>query len=205
MQRIMGRLFRIAGVPGCGKTTVTMSLRKLAGENGAVFHYINSKHILCELTNTPDEAAYRCLPELERRALFPQLIRRITDLADANPSRVWYFERHLCSMHEDGHIIARSIPDEHGPRTLGQAVIIADPREIARWRIKDQNVRHDRHQLSLNQIEIEQEREKQLALDAGTHWGFQTRLFLNQSGQSADLAAEIFEFMKSLIPSDGAY
>lgn len=194
----VGRLFRIVGVPGCGKTTMTALISKFVREQAAPFSGIDTKHILCELAGVRSEPEYRLLPEEQRRRLWPELMRRITALADTRAEHIWYFERHLCSMHEDGQIITRIIPPDHGQRMVGQAIITADPFQIAAWRSQDQSVRHDRHQLSAGQIGDEQTREVQLAMAGATEWGFPTHVFFNQPGKTVKLAREIYSFMIGL-------
>lgn len=198
MREHKGRIFRIAGVPGSGKTTATALITKLVRESGAAYSWVNSMNILCELAGVESEQKYRMIPEEKRRMLFPLLIQRITELVDGNSGHIWYFERHLCSMHEDGTLVTRGIPDEHGQRTVGQAIILAHEYQIALWREGDKEVRHDRHTLSPTQIALEQNREIEVALEASRRWGFATKLFFNQPGRGVQLASEIFNFSQCL-------
>jgi adenylate kinase len=195
-----GRLFRISGVAGCGKTTTVALVRKLAREAELKYAHIDTKRILCELAGVATEREYRELPEEKRREFFPCLTREIANLVDRERERVWFFERHLCSMNADGTIIARGIPEEHGPRMVGNAVILAHQSEIAEWRERDRSFRHDRHMLTLDQIAEEQARETELAIDAGNQWGYPVQLFFNSPERGMRLADEIFAFMKHVAP-----
>lgn len=193
-----GRIFRIAGVSGSGKTTITALLDKLAREAGTSFANLDTKAIQCRLAKVKNEREYRQIPEEERRTLFPSLMQEIVEIADSQPAQIWFFERHLCSMNENGSIISRGIPDEHGPRMIGQGLIIAHECLIARWREMDQEIRHDRHLLQPEQIAVEQTQEIELALNASRQWDFPTHLFFNEPGQSVKVASEILFFLKKL-------
>ena len=194
-----GRIFRISGVPGSGKTTITALLLKRVQEADGLFRCVNTRQIQCELAGVGSERQYREIPEEKRRELFPHLVQKITEIADSHPEQVWFFERHLCSMDDEGVIAVRGIPEGHGGRTVGLALILAHERQIALWRRKDKKVRQDRHLLSATQIAEEQIREAGLAAEAGQRWGFPVRLFFNRSGCSEKVADEIFAFMKGVV------
>lgn len=64
--------------------------------------------------------------------------------------------RRLCSMSEDGSLVLRGIPIDHGPYMIGQGVVVAHERQIANQRKMEKKVRHDRRLLPPNQIALEQ-------------------------------------------------
>lgn len=194
-----GRIFRIGGVSGCGKTTLTALVDKLVKESDAPFMVVNTGIIQCELAGVANEKAYREIPEAKRREFFSPIAQRILEIADQQPEKVWYFERHLCSMNDDGELIERGIPNEHGERMIGQAVILACERQIAMWRNLDKRIRQDRHLLTPAQIAVEQVKEVELALEAGRRWNFPVRLFINQQGNCHEVASEIFDFLKRTV------
>jgi len=194
-----GRIFRISGVPGSGKTTITTLLSKRIQEADGLFRCVNTRQIQCELAGVGSERQYREIPEEKRRELFPRLAQKITEIADSHPEQIWFFERHLCSMDDEGVIAARGIPESHGERMVGLALILAHERQISLWRRKDKQVRQDRHLLSATQIAEEQIREVGLASETGQRWGFPVRLFFNRFGHSEKVADEIFAFMKGVV------
>lgn len=194
-----GRIFRIGGVSGCGKTTLTALIDKLVKESDAPFMVVNTRLIQCELAGVGSEKLYHEIPEEKRREFFPLIAQRIVEIADQQPEKVWYFERHLCSMNDEGELIARGIPNEHGERMVGQAVILACEHQIAMWRKIDKQIRQDRHLLTPAQIAIEQVKEVELALEAGKRWNLPVRLFFNQQGYCHKVASEIFDFLKGVV------
>lgn len=199
MSKLKGRIFRIAGVSGCGKTTLTALVTKLSREAGAPCACVDTKAIQCQLAEVRSERQYRQISEEKRRLLFPSLIQRIVEITDSHPERIWFFERHLCSMNKDGSIISRGIPEEHGSRMVGEGIIIARECQIALWRKIDKKIRQDRHLLPPEQIAVEQIREIELALEASRRWGFPISLFFNEPGQSMRVASEIFKFLRGLL------
>lgn len=197
MVQCKGKIFRIAGVSGCGKTTVTGILDKMAEEEGEKFLIpVNTRLIKCKLAGVENEMLYRKIPEQKRRELFPHIIRRISETADSNQKVICYFERHLCSMDEEDKIIARGIPPEHGERTVGLALILTHEKQVAAWRRKDLPPRQDRHLLQQEQIAEEQIREIELALAESRKWGFPVHMFFNRTGRCERVAAEIYHFTK---------
>lgn len=193
-----GRIFRIAGVSGSGKTTITAILASIIKESNNLFECINLRKIQCELAGVKNEEEYRKIPEEKRRELFPFLINKITLIADAEPNKIWLFERHLCSMNEKGNIVARGIPQEHGKRMIGLAVVFANNYQISVWRKKDNKIRQDRHLLTDTQIAKEQIKEIKLALEAGHYFDFPVHFFFNQNGYDEKIALDIISFMKKV-------
>lgn len=194
-----GRIFRIAGVSGSGKTTLTALVSKLSRETGVPFVPVDTKTIQCELAGVKNEKQYRQIPEEKRRILFPLLIQRIVDISNLHTGQIWVFERHMCSMNEDGSIIERGVPEEHGPNMIGQGIIVAHECQIDLQRRMEKKVRHDRHLLRPEQIAVEQIREIELAAEASRRWNFPLRLFFNESGQSVKVASEILDFLNGIV------
>ena len=195
-----GKIFRIAGVCGSGKTTVTALLSDLSRETFLPYRQIDTAKILCELTGVSSEEQYREISLKERQSCYPSLVCRITAIADASPEYVWFFERHLCSMSEvDGNIVERGVPDEHGARMIGIAIIVAHQEQVLAWRDKDIRVRKDRQVISAAKITEEQTKEVELAFKAKDKWGFPVRLFFNRTEQSNVVAVEILDFMREVI------
>lgn len=192
-----GRIFRIAGVSGSGKTTITDILAKIIKESNNLFECINLREIQCQLAKVKNEEEYRKIPEKKRGELFPFLINRITEIVDSKPSKVWFFERHLCSMNDEESILDEGLPEEHGKRMIGLAVIITNEQQINFQREKDKKVRHDRHFLAPIQINKEQIKEIEIAIEVGKLWGFPVRFFYNQYGKSDKVTSEISVFLKN--------
>jgi len=198
-----GRIFRIGGVAGCGKTTLTAVIDKLVRESDMPFASIDTRLLQCELAGVRSEKMYRKIPEEKRRELFPLITQRIIEIADQQPNKIWYFERHLCSMNEEGDIIARGITDDHGERMVGLAIILACENQIETWRKMDKGIRKDRHLLTPAQILIEQATEIELALESSRYWNFPVHLFFNQQGCCLRQASEIFSFLKRVFKKFG--
>lgn len=192
-----GRIFRIAGVSGSGKTTITTLLISIIKESNNLFGCINLREIQCKLAGVKNEEEYRKIPEKKRGELFPFLINRITEIADSEPSKVWFFERHLCSMNDEEFILDEGLPEEHGKRMIGLAVIVANEQQINSQREKDKKARHDRHFLTPQQIAKEQIKEIEFAIKAGKSWGLPVKLFNNQYEKIDKVAYEISIFLKN--------
>lgn len=199
-EKCIGKIFRIAGVCGSGKTTITALLSNLSRETSLPYRRIDTAKILCELMGVSSEKQYREISLKKRQSCYSSLVHRITAIADANPEYIWFFERHLCSMSEtDGNIIERGVPDEHGMRMIGIAVLVAHQEQVFTWRDKDLWVRKDRQIISAARIAEEQTKEIELAFRAKDEWGFPVRLFFNRTEQSNAVAMEILSFMREII------
>lgn len=193
-----GKIFRIAGVSGVGKTTLTTLLEKLSQETSVPCQRVDTKKIVCKLAGVPNEKQYRMLPEEKRRDFFPLLMKRIIEMADTHSTRVWFFERHLCSMSKGGAVIERGVPDEHGERMVGLALVVAREQQISAWRKLDEELRKDRHILPPKHIAQEQLKEIDLAFEGSKRWNFPLRLFFNEIGQDIRVAREILSFLKEV-------
>lgn len=193
-----GRIFRIAGVSGSGKSTIAALIKKTLPETSNQFQEIPTKDLMCTLAGVQNEKDYRLLPEAERRKIFPPLMKKIAEIAKENENYTWFFERHLCSMNEMQSLVSRGIPEEHGPCTVGVAIIIAPEQRIAEWRISDAKTRLDRHLLPAETIATEQLQEINLALEAAKKWNFPIKLFFNEIGKDILVARQIITFMLHL-------
>jgi len=85
----------IGGVPGVGKTTVIAKVEELARERKIKMEKIKGAPILCELVGVATVAELRALPESVRRALRPEMNRRIYELDRADPGTIRLADGHF--------------------------------------------------------------------------------------------------------------
>ena len=135
----------IGGVSGVGKTTVVTQTEKLARKCGIRMEKIKGSLILCELASVVTVAELRALPESVRRALRPEMNRRLYELDRSDPEVIRLADGHFVYFDIEGKEYGiRQIQTWDKEQMLAMAVIVANPYTILCRRLKDAHDRHDR-------------------------------------------------------------
>ena len=184
----------IGGVPGVGKATAVTEVEELARKRKIRMEKIKGAPILCELAGVATVAELRALPEGVRRALRPEMNRRLYELdrTDSKPIRL-----------ADGHFVYFDVEGkEYGVRqiqpwdkeqTIAIAVIIASPNSILSRRLKDANDRPDR-KYDINFLIQEQKMEIDVAVSQATELGIPFCLIRNDGDESPTAAETLLSF-----------
>src|SRR3990167_7704432 len=116
----------IGGVPWVGKTTVVTKIEDYAQERNIRMEIIKGTPILCELAGVATVAELRALPESVRRALRPEMNRRLYELDRADPETIRLADGHFVYFDIEGKECGvRQIQPWDKEQTIAIAVIIA--------------------------------------------------------------------------------
>lgn len=92
----------VGGVPGVGKTTVITKTKRLAQKHKTKIEIVTGAPILCELADLATVAELRALPESVRRALRPEMNRRLYELDRMDPDIIWLADGHFVYFDVEG-------------------------------------------------------------------------------------------------------
>lgn len=180
----------IGGVPGVGKTMVVAETEKLARKRGVRMETIKGASILCELAGVVTVAELRALPESVRRALRPEMNRRLYELDRRDPETIRLADGHFVYFDIEGKEYGvRQIQPWDKEQMLAIAVIIANPHTILRRRLKDAGDRHDRKR-NINFLIQEQKMEVNVAASQAVELGIPF-CFVSNDGRESPTASEV--------------
>ncbi len=184
----------VGGVPGVGKTTVIEETIKIALNHGIKMEKIKGSPILCELAGVSTVAELRALPESVRRALRPEMNRRLYEFDRADPEVIRLADGHFIYFDIEGKEYGiRQIQPWDKEQMLAIAVIVANPRTILHRRLKDAHERYDR-KLDINFLIQEQKMEIDVAISQAKELGIPF-CFLSNEGNENPIASEtLFSF-----------
>ena len=179
----------IGGIPGVGKTTVVTEAEELARKYKIKMEKIKGAPILCELAGVTTVAELRALPESVRRALRPEMNRRLYELDRADFGTIRLADGHFVYFDVEGKEYGvRQIQPWDKEQTIAIAVIIANPNSILSRRLKDVSDRPDRKH-DINFLIQEQKMEIDVAVSQAKELNIPF-CFIRNEGNEAPTAAE---------------
>jgi len=184
----------IGGVPGVGKTTVVTETEKLARKQEIRIEAIKGAPILCELAGVATVAELRALPESVRRALRPEMNRRLYELDRMDPETIRLADGHFVYFDIEGKEYGiRQIQQWDKEQMLAIVVVIANPHTILHRRLKDAGDRQDR-KCNIGFLIQEQKMEIDVAVSQTAELGIPL-CFINNEGDESPTASEtLFSF-----------
>jgi adenylate kinase len=181
-------------VPGVGKTTVVAKTEELAQKHKIRLEKIKGAPILCELAGVATVAELRALPEDVRRALRPEMNRRLYELDRANSGTIRLADGHFVYFDIEGKEYGvRQIQPWDKEQTIAIAVIIASPNSILNRRLKDTSDRPDRKH-DINFLIQEQKMEIDIAVSQAKELSIPFCLIRNEGGESPTAAETLLSF-----------
>jgi adenylate kinase len=180
----------VGGVPGVGKTTVATETEKLARKLEIRMEKIRGAPILCELAGVSTDAELRDLPESMRRALRPEMNRRLYELDRADFETIRLADGHFVYFDIEGKDYGvREIQEWDEGQMIAIAVIVASPNTVLRRRSKDANDRRDRkHDLNFLL------REQKMEIDVAASQAMELSIpfcFISNDGNENPTASEM--------------
>ena len=190
----MKMFFYIGGVPGVGKTTVVTETEGLARDRGIKMEKIKGAPILCELAGVDTVAELRALPESVRRALRPEMNRRLYELDRRDPETIRLADGHFVYFDIKGEEYGvRQIQPLDKEQMLAIAVIVANPHTVLRRRLKDVDDRHDRKR-NIDFLIQEQKMEVDVATSQATELGIPLCFASNEGYENPTASEMLFSF-----------
>lgn len=186
----------IGGVPGVGKTTAIKAAERLSKDKHSDIKIkrIVGVNILCKLAGVRTAKELRALPENIRYKLRPEMYKRLYKIDRANPHIVRIGDGHFCMFDIKGEKYGtRKIQPWDRKQTAGMGIIIANPQQILKRRIKEAYKRFDR-QLTLAFIKQEQKMEIEIAAAQAKELGIPFKLFSNNTQKMVHLCDKINSF-----------
>lgn len=184
----------ISGVPGVGKTTVVTETERLAQQHGIRMEKIKGAPILCELAGVSTVVELRALPESVRRALRPEMNRRLYELDRSDPEVIRLADGHFVYFDIEGKEYGiRQIQPWDKKQMLAIAVIVANPYTILRRRLKDAHDRHDRKR-DIDFLIQEQKMEVDVAISQATELGVPICFLSNGDDENPTASETLFSF-----------
>jgi len=184
----------IGGVPGIGKTTVVTEVEELARKRKIKMEKIKGAPILCELAGVATVAELRSLPEEVRRALRPEMNRRLYEFDRADPGTIRLADGHFVYFDIEGREYGtRQIQPWDREQTIAIAVVIASPNSILSRRLKDTRERPDRKH-DINFLIQEQKMEIDVAVSQATELGIPFCFIRNEGSESPTAAETLLSF-----------
>jgi len=184
----------IGGVPGVGKTTVVTKIEDYAQERNIRMEIIKGTPILCELAGVATVAELRALPESVRRALRPEMNRRLYELDRADPETIRLADGHFVYFDIEGKECGvRQIQPWDKEQTIAVAVIVANFNTILNRRLKDAGDRPDR-KYDINLLIQEQKMEIDIAVSQAKELGIPFCFIRNEGSENPTAAETLFYF-----------
>jgi adenylate kinase len=184
----------IGGVPGVGKTTVVTEVEELAGKRKIKMEKIEGAPILCELAGVATVTELRALPESMRRALRPEMNRRLYELDRADSGSIRLADGHFVYFDIEGKEYGvRQIQLWDKEQTIAIAVIVASPSSILNRRLKEANDRPDRKH-DINFLIQEQKMEIDVAVSQAKELSIPFCLIRNEGDESPTAAETLLSF-----------
>jgi len=184
----------IGGVPGVGKTTVVSETEELAQRQHIRMEKIKGAPILCELAGVATVAELRALPENVRRALRPEMNRRLYGLDLADPEVIRLADGHFVYFDVEGKEYGvRQIQSWDKEQTIAIAVVVASPNSILYRRLKDASGRPDRKR-DINFLIREQDMEIDIARSQAKELGIPFCLIRNEGDEIPTAAETLLSF-----------
>jgi adenylate kinase len=184
----------IGGVPGVGKTTVVAETEGLARDRGIKMEKIKGAPILCELAGVVTIAELRVLPESVRRALRPEMNRRLYELDRSDPEVIRLADGHFVYFDIEGKEYGiRQIQTWDKEQMLAMAVIVANPYTILHRRLKEAHDRYDRKR-NIDFLIQEQKMEVDIATSQAAELGISLCFLSNENGENPTASEMLFSF-----------
>lgn len=184
----------IGGVPGVGKTTVVTKAEELARKRKIKMEKIKGAPILCELAGVTTVAELRALPEGVRRALRPEMNRRLYELDRGDSGTIRLADGHFVYFDVEGKEYGvRQIQPWDKEQTIAIAVVVASPSSILSRRLKEANDRPDRKH-DINFLIREQKMEIDVAVSQATELGVPFCFIRNEDGESPPAVETLLSF-----------
>jgi len=184
----------IGGIPGVGKTTVVTEVEELARKRKIKLEKIKGAPILCELAGVTTVAELRALPEGVRRALRPEMNRRLYELDRENSGIIRLADGHFVYFDIEGKEYGvRQVQPWDKEQTIAIAVIVASPDSILSRRLKDVSDRPDRkHNISF--LIQEQKMEIDVAVSQAKELNVPFCFIRNEGSESPTAAETLLSF-----------
>lgn len=184
----------IGGVPGVGKTTVVSETEELAKRQHVRMEKIKGVPILCELAGVATVAELRALPENVRRALRPEMNRRLYELDRADPEVIRLADGHFVYFDVEGREYGvRQIQSWDKDQTIAIAVVVASLNSILNRRLTDASGRPDR-KLDINFLIREQNMEIDIARSQAKELDIPFCLIRNEGNEIPTAAEALLSF-----------
>ncbi len=184
----------IGGVPGVGKTTLVVETEKLARKREVRMETIKGVPILCELAGVTTVAELRALPESVRRALRPEMNRRLYELDCRDPETIRLADGHFVYFDIEGKEYGiRQIQPWDKKQMLAIVVVIANPYTILHRRLKDTGDRQDRKR-NIDFLIQEQKMEVDVAVSQAMELGIPFCFVGNEGHENPTTSEMLFSF-----------
>lgn len=184
----------IGGVPGVGKTTIITETEKLARKRKIKMERVIGTSILCELAGVATVAELRALPESVRRALRPEMYRRLYELDRKDPEVIRLADGHFVYFDTEGEDYGiRQIQPWDREQMGAIALIVAGHRTILERRLRDVNERQDRKR-NIEFVAQEQKMEISIAISQAAELGIPLCLISNEGYEEPSPSVMLFTF-----------
>lgn len=155
---------------------------------------IKGAPILCELAGVDTVAGLRALPESIRRALRPEMNRRLYELDRSDPEVIRIADGHFVYFDTEGKEYGiRQIQPWDKEQMLAMSVIVANPHIILHRRLKDADDRHDRKR-NIDFLIQEQKMEVDVAVSQAAELGVPLCFVSNEDDEDPKASEALFSF-----------
>jgi adenylate kinase len=171
-----------------------METEELARKRKIKMEKIEGAPILCELAGVTTIAELRALPENVRRALRPEMNRRLYEIDRTDPNVIRLADGHFVYFDVEGKEYGiRQIQPWDKEQMIAIAVVIANPNVILSRRLKDTNDRPDRKR-DINFLIQEQKMEIDIAISQAKELGIPFCFICNEGNESPTAAETLLSF-----------
>ncbi len=195
-------LIYVCGIAGVGKTTICRRTAEIGISNnlGQLIKTIPTASIIRELVGTKTEKEYSYLPENQRRIIRPDFIKRVYILDRQNSDVIYLFDRHLSSwdVKSESFKIWQT-PLEYQKQVFAIAFITASTELICARRLRDYEIRPDRHLYDPQFLKSIQRFEKKVAYRMAKILQIPIITIKNDDEEKLSASQNLFYFVKRVL------
>jgi len=187
----------IGGLNGAGKTTLMGRVVEMSRKQNLYLCDAGVDQILCDMAGVPSLREWRILPEEIRDGIRPKMEAMIRDIDARSPEIIRLRDVHFIFSCVNGKRGFRIVQPWDKERLSGIAVIIVNPAEILRRRLKDIALRPDR-KCDIECIAEEQNLELSVAKRQSMEIGAPFKIVKNETPNIDKSCEELFKFCVSI-------
>ena len=187
----------IDGLNGAGKTTLMGRVVEMSRKQNLHLCDAGVDQILCDMAGVLNLREWRILPEEIRGGIRPKMEAMIRDIDARSPEIIRLRDVHFIFSHANGERGFRIVQPWDKKRLSGITVIVADPAEILRRRLKDTAFRPDR-KCNIERIAEEQNLELSVAKRQSMKIGVPFNIVENETPNVDKPCEELFKFCASM-------
>jgi adenylate kinase len=183
----------IGGIDAAGKTTLIAKTIGIARQQNIHLHDAGVNQILCNMAGVSSFREWRILPEKIKDSIRPKMEVAIRNIDADDPETIRLRDVHFIFSRNNGERGFRTVQSWDKERLSGIAVIIANPTEIIRRRLKDIALRPDR-KCDIKCVAKEQSLELAIAKQQSIEIGVPIRVIKNESPNIDKVCKNLFRF-----------